>query len=140
MAQVAEGGLTRSLAFVVSWVALVGCVGGGERETRACRLDERATTVPRTEVIVWFRPHTDENTIGEAACELKESPLVVSVYVSPGEPEEAPPFPSVLGPMPPGVIEVTAAQPEDAEQISANAQRLSSSDLLDDVIVSHIDE
>jgi hypothetical protein len=111
-----------------------------QRETGACRLDDRATTVPRTEVIVWFRPHTDEDTIRDAACELKESPLVASVYVSPGEPEEPPRFPSLLGPMPPGVIEVTAARPQDAEQIRASVLDLPNSHLLDGAFLSHIDE
>ncbi len=126
-----------SLLLVVSSFALLfGC--GGERETRDCGGGERKTG-PGTYVTVWLQPHTDKDTIRGVACELEKHSLVASVYVSPGEPEESPLFPSNLGPPLPGAIEVTPARSEDAGRIRAYVHRLPNAFLVDDVIITRID-
>jgi hypothetical protein len=127
-------GMIRSLTLTLVVALLVGC--GGERESD-CGGGQRETG-PGTYVTVWLEPHTDEDTIRGVACELEKHRLVASVYVSPGEAEEPPRFPSLIGPLSPGAIQVTPDQSEDAGRIRAYAEGLSDNYPVADVIITRI--
>jgi hypothetical protein len=130
-------GVRVAVILIALAIVLAGC-GGDKSERQVCG-GPRNTSLPRTTVTVWLRPHTDEDTVRGVACQLEQNPLVASVFVTPGEPPEPSLFRPGLGPLPPGMIEATPRRANDAGRIRAYVHRFPNAQLVDDVIISRVD-